>query len=184
MRALVILALVLALSGVDGLAAPQAQDELKPGLVGEYYSFAQEIQEFPTVAAEKKPSLRRVDKEINFEATEGKFAGTDYEDQIFVRWTGVLRVPADGKYTFFTESDDGSRVFIESKLVVDNGGLHAMEEKSGEIELKAGDHDLRVEYFENGGTAGCKLSWEAKGIEKKILPASALFHKKDKELDR
>jgi hypothetical protein len=177
MRAMVALALW------SLLQQPPAE-ELKPGLIGEYYSFSQALEEFPTVAAEKKPDLRRIDKEISFEATEGKFAATEFEDHFFVRWTGVLRVPADGKVTLYAESDDGSRVFIESKLIVDNGGLHGMEEKSGEVELKAGDHEIRVEYFENTGGAGCKLSWEGKGIEKKIIPASALFHKKDKELDK
>jgi hypothetical protein len=162
----------------------QPAEELKPGLIGEYYSFSQAIEDFPTVAAEKKPDLRRIDKEIAFEPTEGKFASTDFEDRFFIRWTGVLRVPSDGKYTLYTESDDGSRVFIESKLIVDNGGLHGMEEKSGDVELKAGDHEIRVDYFENTGAAGCKLSWEAKGIEKKLIPASVLFHKKDKELDK
>jgi hypothetical protein len=176
MRAIVVLAVLV--------AAPQATDELKPGLIGEYFTFSQEIQDFPAVAPEKAPALRRIDKEIGFAATEGKFAGTELEDHFFVRWTGVLRVPTDGTYTIYTESDDGSRVYVESKVVVENGGLHAMEEKSGEIELKAGDHELRVEYFENSGEAGCKLSWEAKGMEKKIIPASALFHKKDKDLDK
>jgi hypothetical protein len=183
MRATVALAaLVLALGRVEG---QQPQEELKPGLIGEYFSFAQAIEEFPTVAAEKAPNLRRIDKELAFESTEGKFAGTDFEDQFFVRWTGVLRVPTAGKYTIYAESDDGSRVFVESKLVVDNGGLHVMEEKSGEMELKAGDHELRVEFFENTGGAGFKLSWEVKGMDnKKIIPASAFFHKKDKELDK
>ncbi len=167
-----------------GLAWLQAPDDLKPGLLGEYYFIGQELQDFPTVAAEKKPTARKVDKEINFEPTSGKFAGTDLEDQFFVRWTGILRVPADGKYVIYTESDDGSRVFIDGKVVVDNPGLHGMEEKSGEIELKAGDRELRVEFFENGGEAGCKLSWEVKGGEKKIVPAGALFHKKDKDLDK
>src|SRR2546430_476624 len=138
----VVLALALTLSSAEGQQPPA--EELKPGLIGEYYSFGQEIEAFPTVAAEKKPDLRRIDKEIGFEATSGKFAGTDFDDHFFVRWTGVVRAPAAGKYTLYTESDDGSRVFIESKLVVDNGGLHAMEEKSGEVELKAGDHDLPV----------------------------------------
>lgn len=166
------------------LAALQEPVELRPGLVGEYFTFDHAIQDFPAVAPDRKPSLRRIDKDIAFEATDGKFGGTEFEDQFFVRWTGVIRVPADGKYVFYSESDDGSRVFVEGKLLVDNGGLHGMEEKSGEIELKAGDHEIKVEYFENAGEAGCKLSWESKGIEKKLIPASALFHRKDKELDK
>jgi len=105
-------------------------------------------------------------------------------DHFYVRWTGVLRVPKDGKYTFYTESDDGSRLWIGDKKVVDNGGLHGMEEKSGEIELKAGDVALKVDVFENEGGVGMKMFWEGAGISKQIIPAAALFHKKDETLDK
>jgi hypothetical protein len=176
MRAAALLAVLLALL--------QEKNDLKPGLLGEYYSFDHEIQDFPTLASDKKPAVRKIDAELNFDATDGKFAGTELEDRFFVRWSGVVRVPADARYTFYTESDDGSRVFIDGKPVVDNGGLHGMEEKGGEVDLKAGDHEIRVDFFENAGESGCKLSWEAKGQEKKIIPASALFHQKDKDLDK
>src|SRR5205085_5881427 len=73
---------------------------------------------------------------------------------------GALPISKDGNYTFFLESDDGSRLFIDGKQVVDNGGLHAMEEKSGEVELKAGEHVLKIEFFENEVDAGCKFSWQ------------------------
>jgi hypothetical protein len=156
-------------------AAPAAP-ALKPGLVGAYYSFDAAVEDWPTLAADAKPATRKVDATINVESTEEGFNGTALIDQFYVRWTGVLRAPKDGKYTLFCESDDGSRVAIGTTVVVDNGGLHPMEEKSGEIELKAGDHPLVVEFFENGGGAGCKFSWSVEGVDKQVVPASALYH--------
>jgi hypothetical protein len=73
---------------------------------------------------------------------------------------------------------------VDGKKVVENGGLHGMEEKNGTIELKAGDHDLKVELFENEGEVGLKVSWRAEGLDKQIIPASALFHKSDEKLDK
>jgi hypothetical protein len=102
-------------------------------------------------------------------------------DQFYIRWTGTVKIEKDGKYKFFLESDDGSRMFIGDKKVVDNPGLHAAEEQSGEIELKAGEHPIKVEYFENGGQAVCKMSWQTEGVDKQIVPAKALFHKKSAE---
>jgi hypothetical protein len=160
------------------------QDEAKAGLIGEYFAFGGELQEFPTVAADKKPVVRRVDAHLNWEATAEKFAGTDLEDHFYVRWAGLIRVPKDAKYTLYSESDDGSRLWIDGKLVVDNGGLHPMEEKSGEVEMKAGDHEFKVDLFENDGEVGLKVSWEAPGMAKEIIPAKALYHKKDKDLDK
>jgi hypothetical protein len=156
-------------------------EELEPGLLGEYFGLSEEVSDFPTIAADKKPSVKKIDKTINVESTEEGFNGTNLTDQFYIRWTGTLKVAKDGKYRFYTESDDGSRLFIDGKQVVDNGGQHAMEEKSGDVELKAGDHEIKLEFFENGGGAGCKLSWETDGVGKQIIPETALMHKKGAE---
>jgi len=148
--------------------------EDQPGLVGEYFNMGEELSDFPTLAADKKATVTKVDKTINFDSTEEGFNGTDMVDQFFIRWTGKIKIPKDGKYKFFTESDDGSRVFIGGKQIVDNGGLHGMEEKEGEVELKAGEQDIKIEFFENGGGAGMKFSWEADGVAKEIVPEKVL----------
>ena len=161
-----------------------AAEELKPGLIAEFFNIGKAMEEFPIIAPDRKPDLRRIDRKIAFEHTTETFPGTQMSDHFYVRWTGKVRIPRDGKVTFFTESDDGSRLWIDGKVIVDNGGLHAMEEKSGEVDLKAGDHEIKLELFENDGEVGCKLSWETAGTPKEILPDSALTHKKDKDLDK
>jgi len=155
-----------------------AADELAPGLQGDYFNMGEELSDFPTIAADKKPTLTKIDKTINFDSTDEGFNGTDMVDQFYVRWTGVVKIEKDGKYKFYTNSDDGSRVFIDGKQVVDNGGNHGMEEKEGEVELKAGNHDLKVEFYENNGGAGCQFSWETSGVAKEIVPEKVLFYKK------
>jgi len=176
-------ALAVAL-GAGSTQATPAQDELAAGLIAEFYDLGTATEDFPVLAADRKPAVRRIDKHVNYESTTERFAGTELSDYFYVRWTGLVRVPKDGKYTFFTESDDGSRLWIDDKQIVDNGGLHAMEEKSGEMTLKAGDYAIRIDVFDNAGPAGCKVSWEADGMAKEIIPEKAFFHKKDKELDK
>jgi len=153
-----------------------AADELEPGLVGEYYDVGSSLEDFPNIPADKKPAVRRIDKSINFESTQEGFHGTQLVDFFYIRWTGKIRLPKDGTYSFTLESDDGSRLFIDGKQIIDHNGLHAMEEKSGDAQLKAGDHDIKVEFFENDVDAGCKLSWQPPSGSKEIVPASALFH--------
>jgi hypothetical protein len=165
------------------LAAAQDPDEIKPGLVGEYFSIGAEIDDFPALK-DREPDLLRVDGQVDFESTEEAFAGTTFADHFAVRWTGLLRVPKDGKYTLYTESDDGSRLFIGAHQVVLNGGLHPMEEQSGQIDLKAGRNEIRIDFFENGGGAGCKVSWEGPDLPKQLIPSRALWHKKDADLDK
>lgn len=153
--------------------------EMIPGLVGEYYSMPEGVEDFPTIPESTKPVIKRADKTVNFDCGEEVLPGTQLTDRVYVRWTGTVRPPAAGKFTFYTESDDGSRLFINGKQVVSNGGLHGMEEQSGEVELKAGDNELKLEFFENDGGAGCKLFWSNADFEKTIVPASALFHSTD-----
>jgi hypothetical protein len=160
------------------------RDDARPGLVGEYFNVGQELKDFPFIEAGRKPLLRRLDAPLVWEQTDKEFALTGLWDYFYVRWSGLLKVPGDGEWTFTLESDDGSRLWIGGKVVVDNGGLHAMVERSGKVDLKAGLHEIRVELFENDDKAGLKLSWEGPGEEKRPIPASAFFHRKDPELDR
>jgi len=92
-------------------------------------------------------------------------------------FTGYIKVPEDGVYAFFVESDDGSKMNIGDVLVVDNDGLHGMTEKRGLIALASGLHPIRVCYFNKTGGEGLTVSYQGPGIAKQPLPEAALFHK-------
>ncbi|HYF48791.1 MAG TPA: PA14 domain-containing protein, partial [Planctomycetota bacterium] len=151
-------------------------EEKKPGLIAEFFTFPQPITDFPIVKADTRPLVKRVDTSIDFPETTKDFAGTTLKSHFFVRWSGTLRVADAGTYTFYTDSDDGSLLFIDGRLVVDNRGLHGMQEEEGEAELIGGDHDLRLYYIQGTGDAGCVVRWQAPGKEKETLPAGVLFH--------
>ncbi len=95
-------------------------------------------------------------------------------DQFGLRFSGGLTVAADGTYTFYTNSDDGSRLYVDDHLVVDNDGPHGMVEKSGTIDLSAGDHDLLVTYYDQGGGDGLIVSWAGPGFAKQPIPTTVL----------
>ena len=67
------------------------------------------------------------------------------------RYVTTLYVPVAQQYTFYTESDDGSALYVNNQLVVDNDGLHGSREEQGTIALAAGEHDIVVEYFNRTG---------------------------------
>ena len=98
------------------------------------------------------------------------------DDKFGFEYTGFIKVPARGVYVFYTESDDGSRLYIGGKLVVDNDGLHGIAEKKGVVPLEAGLHPIRVEFFESSGGDGLKVSFEGPGIKKQEIPESVIFH--------
>ncbi|OUJ71422.1 PKD domain-containing protein [Hymenobacter crusticola] len=89
------------------------------------------------------------------------------------QYTGYVTVPADGQYTFYTTSDDGSQLSIGSQLVVDNDGLHGDVERTGTIGLQAGTHALTITFFENDGGQNLQVSYAGPGLAKQLIPAAA-----------
>ena len=71
------------------------------------------------------------------------------EDHFGLEFTGSINIPATGTYTFSLISDDGSKLFIDDKTVVDNDGKHGEKEETGTIELTEGKHEIRIDYFDN-----------------------------------
>ena len=95
------------------------------------------------------------------------------DDNFGVRYTGYVSVPADGVYTFYTRSDDGSKLLIGSTEVVNNDGGHAEQERSGSIGLKAGVHALTVSYFQGSGGSVLVTSFSGPGIDKQPISDAA-----------
>ncbi|MEA3345320.1 MAG: PA14 domain-containing protein [Chloroflexota bacterium] len=105
------------------------------------------------------PVLRRNDPQINFDwGVDSPGPGVD-SDNWSVRWIRTQHFDA-GTYRFTATVDDGIRVWVDGTPVIDEWWEHPARSFSGDITLAAGDHSLRVEYYEKGGFAVAKLSWE------------------------
>jgi mono/diheme cytochrome c family protein len=92
-----------------------------------------------------------------------------------VRETATLVAPADGDYTFYTTSDDGSRLYIDGRSVVNNDNDHSEATQSGQAKLKAGEHSITVTYFQRGGDAVLKVEWAGPDFKRQAIPHEALF---------
>jgi len=84
-------------------------------------------------------------------------------------FTGTLKVPQDGQYAFFLDSDDGSRLSIDGETVLEYDGLHEEgNEKTATISLKQGRVPIRVDYFQGpSGGKGLTVAWQGPGEEKR-----------------
>lgn len=98
------------------------------------------------------------------------------QEQVALVFSGYISIPKEGDYSFFTNSDDGSRLYVGSGLVVNNDGDHGMTERSGKVSLTAGDHAFKVTYFNNGGPAGLSVYVVGPGIDKQPIPDDWLSH--------
>jgi len=98
-----------------------------------------------------------------------------------VRISGFVKVPKDGVYTFYSGSDDCSRLWIGGRRLADNDGLHAHSEAAGLMRLKAGLHPFDVRMFEAGGDESLVVSWEGPGVSKREIPPQAFFRPEKKK---
>ncbi|HSN99852.1 MAG TPA: PA14 domain-containing protein, partial [Candidatus Nanopelagicales bacterium] len=69
-------------------------------------------------------------------------------DWFLIRYEGAFNVPSQGKWQFRVISDDGAKLYVDDKLVVDNDGLHTAKQADGELTLTPGRHWLRLDYFQ------------------------------------
>jgi hypothetical protein len=95
-----------------------------------------------------------------------------------VRWTGKITPTRSERYTFHTKNDDGVRVWVDGKLVINDWtGRYSIADNRGEIDLEAGRaYDLKVEYFNGGDLGVLRLFWSSSGLPEEIVPESALSH--------
>jgi gliding motility-associated-like protein/uncharacterized repeat protein (TIGR01451 family) len=94
------------------------------------------------------------------------------------KYSGFINITAAGSYTFYTNSIDGSNLYVDGSLSVSNDGSHgATEIASAAIFLSAGYHNIEVNYFKSAiGTSNLSVSYAGPSIAKQAIPASVLFH--------
>lgn len=153
---------------IEGLLPPDDPTGTTPGILAAYYDLAlpSVLPDFDTL----EPFDESVWSRIDFASTNGEFADTGRSDNVGVLWTGWIDVPESGSWTFGTESDDGSRLWIGTQLVVENDGLHGMQERTGSIGLQAGKHAITIGFFERGGGAGCIARASGPGMSYGVIP--------------
>lgn len=98
------------------------------------------------------------------------------EDNFVFAFDGFIEILTTGVYTFYTSSDDGSRLYVNGTLVVNNDGAHGTQEKSGTFNFTStGKYPIRITFFEQGGGNILTASYTATGISKRQLPADRLY---------
>lgn len=122
-------------------------------------------------------TVTRVDPTVDFNWASGSPAAGIGVDTFSVRWTGQVEPPVSGTYTFYTQSDDGVRLCVNGQQVINNWTDHASTENSGTIAMTAGlRYDIRMEFYENGGSALARLSWSSgASVPKAVVPSGRLF---------
>ena len=103
------------------------------------------------------------------------------QNDFSVRWKGLIKIEHTCVYTFYTISDDGIRLFINDKKIIDNWSAHPAMENKGSIKLRKGrTYPIRVEYFEESGGEAMVLGWESENFNKRLISNKYLTTDKGK----
>jgi len=145
------------------------------GLQGEYFNqIDTSISEIPATWV---ADATRTDENVDFNWDEnGPGIPIINAQQFSARWTGFITALTTEAYTICATTDDGSRVWIDGSLVINTWyDKFPNEVCAAPISWEAGSsHSLRVEYYNDLGSAQSQLSWSTPSIPKQIVPASAL----------
>ncbi len=116
---------------------------------------------FDNMELRGKPAVKKIFDQINFDWGGEKPLEGIKEDNFSVRFSTSVKAPVTGEYTFDVNSDDGIRFYIDDKLVINDWANHAAISNFYKVKLeKDKTYKIKLEFFENGGSASVKLGWK------------------------
>ena len=137
----------------SALSTPWTDGARAVGLVGQYFSQ-------PDLSG--APIFIRLDERIDFRWTLNSPGRGIPFDWYAVRWQGQLTVPAEGAPRIGVEGNDGYRLWIDDRLVIDNWRKQSYGRRLADVALMPGsEHTIRLEFFETTGVARVRLVWDA-----------------------
>lgn len=152
----------------DVLVARQAP----VGFFAEYFVQAGPISSMSQINWNALPTYVTVERDATWGTADrpGAVFPGGPADYVAARHSGSFDVTAGGVYTFYSASDDGSQIYIDGALIVNNDGVHDYNtSKQGSVTLAAGRHQIEVRYFENTGGTVQWIEWSGPGIAKQVM---------------
>ena len=142
---------------------------------------------------EKISNVNRVDSQINFNWVRNSPMKEIKEDNFAVEWKGYIVAPKSGNYTFEIKADDEAAVYIDNKYIINQNytaknsesevmGANTAVSSNGVAQLNSGKaYEIHIKYREKKQNASISLFWSSKGMEKQLVPNSALFLDKEQK---
>ena len=149
---------VLLLTLTSGVLAQNDSDTPQPG--PRHSDPNWQATYWNNITLSNTPAMQRSEPNLDWDWGGGSPGDGVNNDHFSARWTRYIDVPA-GPYRFYATSDDGIRVWLDNKLIIDQWHDQSVLTYSADVSLSPGHHEVRVEYYENSGFAVAKVYWEA-----------------------
>lgn len=122
------------------------------------------VQYWNNIELSGTPAVERTEAAIDHNWRRDSPAPTIMPNRFSARWTATVTLE-EGTYSFVTRSDDGVRVWVDGQRIIDDWMLHPPTTNAATVPLDRGEHEIRVEYFENAGESQVTFSWTEVGDE-------------------
>lgn len=153
-------------------AAPSGSTNARPGLSYVYYEDPkvdnwEKLPDFSTLKPAKQGYVKTLDDTVREDRTTG----------YAIRFKGYLQVPTDGLYVISAGTSDGSRLYVDGKVIAENDGIHSTSQTRYSLALSKGLRPFELEYFKGANNGNSKqstsakiaISWEGPGFEMRNL---------------
>lgn len=154
------------LYGKNILRKPENPEDIIPGIVYTYHETGviDHLPIFSALTPTKTGAVANVSLDARLR-----------DDRFAMTFDGYIDVPEDGKYTFYLSSDDGSRMLIGDKIVVNHDGNHGTSEREGYAWLEKGKHVFTIQYYEGVVDHVLEWRWEGPSFSKQLVPSNVLW---------
>ncbi|MEZ4942818.1 MAG: family 16 glycoside hydrolase [Saprospiraceae bacterium] len=133
--------------------------DMRPGLIGKLFKLQKSPNSLDEINFNAPPAKTVLAPNID----AGVIEFTPYKNDVALQATGYLYLEKDDNVLLRLGSDDGSRLYLDGQLLIDNDGRHGTEMLDAEVALRAGYHALRLDYFQAGGGMAVQLKWARSG---------------------
>lgn len=155
-----------------------SNDDMMPGLFVKLFKLNQSPNSLKQINFNAAPAETAVAGLVD----AGPLDFNPFKDNFALTASGYLYLEKDDNILLQLSSDDGSRLFLDQQLLIENDGPHGMDPKEAEVALRAGYHPLQIDYFQGGGGRGLQLKWARSGSpEFKVIPESNYTHKRSEK---
>lgn len=97
------------------------------------------------------------------------------KESFAIQAKGFINIEVGGVYKFYLTSDDGSKLYLDENLVINNDKRHSIKEVSSELELVKGKIPIQLEYFNKWGSSFLKLEIEGPNFSRRPITANMIF---------
>ncbi len=159
------------------LLATAARAAERPGLLLRVFELGESVNALPELVPGEKPNEVRVVRVPDLRTERNDFA--PHRQNFVSELLGTVTVAQEGEYTLRLISDDGSRLWLDGRVLIDHDGLHRAEPKDAAVHLSRGPHALRVVHFQAGGDGQITLQWRRPGAAPEafeVVPVDVLSH--------